>query len=56
MYITWCFSVLKIAKQTLEKDDFWPFFLEILILFQNSQQNNGHLLLQKHSAIEESLV
>ena len=54
---SWCISVSKIARQTLKRDDFLP-LLEILILFQNFQQRNGHhiIIRKKHPAIKECLV
>ena len=55
MYISWCFSVLKIAKQNTRNRWFLAFFGNFYT-FSKFPRNNGHLLLRKHPALEESLI
>ena len=55
MYISWCFSVIKIAKQNTRNRWFLAFFGNFYT-FSKFPWNNGHLLLRKHPALEESLV
>ena len=52
--INWTLSISKIARQTLERDDFGHFFgnFNIILKFPS---NNWHHNKRKHPAIEESM-